>query len=1511
MATEVEKLIAAVEANTGTAAAQLEGINKLLDKVASNRRGRIKIDVDDRQVTKADKSTKSLNTQLTGLQGTAQKLQGIKLGAKFSELGLAIPTVMSAVSPLIGGINSLGAGAIGLVAPLSTATNLLAGLPGVLLPAAGAFGTFKLATLGVGDAIKESVKLSGELADAMAIGDADKIDAAKAKIDDLTASMEDKFAPAALDFIGMMPLMQVQAQELGKSLQPGLFRGAVDGLRGIESMVRNITPQLGVMSAAMGSALGNLGRQVGSAEFGAKLSTSLSGGAGIVRALTSGLSTLLDVAVDLGAKAQPVLGRIEGSVSRVAAQVRIWADNMTSGKMEAGYETFRKLWSVISNTGSALAGTLRAFKPMGDWLWDSLNRLTMKWKLWTDSITGQDALGKWAEDSKPVLVELGAFLADFGKMWARLSDESGMADIIKSLRQGFLPALEEAIAVANESKLFQKLVDSLGDLLDIVATLAGPSSVLGTLVDGMAVLAEMAANALDSFPMLATVVGNLATAFGLLKLVGSKSPIVMGLTALVVISESLFGSIKPLVPVVTALAAAFAAVKVSQFLGQFGGLGPVLQAPVANLSLMADGLRTNVTQSGALGGALTALNPAVLGVTAVVTAGFMAWQAWSTNVRRVREEAVQLRDAIYDGVPANQAFADSFQNILDTRDSFNESFDKTGLSIKAVTDAVNTHAGDVDKMRAAYTKWQDQGGTFDQYQKEIDSLDPSVQALSDHLVRMSASGKIDGNQWAEANDAMADLAQQSMVTADGLDSQADVFERAAKKAGIYAQVQTKLKAIDNADSVEEKQRLLGELAFTYGDLIDTTGFYIDTTVQEREAMDALNQTFTDGQKKLDAYYAALSKVSSQKDLIKSQEDLIAKSQEIEKTFKENGRTLDMSSEKGRANRDAVRSMYEQFVQLGEGIYKSTGDAQQAQGVYGLFTERLKQMQRDGLLPAGTSAEDLAEQLQLTARTWNADFNLAIQDEQMLKLEYIKTMAETMNDKGTYAAAIQALVSGDTAGFNDIYNKSQDILANPDLKQNYTLTEIRKLVEEGIVPSRMPDGSIYYAGGQTYLIKGGKAVALGATSGGKGGSWENIYGRQADGSVMMGKFANGFLPQQAKIQSPRANLIQWAEPETEGEAFIPLARSKRTRSLAIWHETGRRLGAMANGGMLENQQAIAFYNSLANRSDSTTMKHPAFFVPPSHPAAGVGGGGGKGGSFQTIIDYINSLGIPFRNMGTWAFRNVLGTNRLSLHASGRAVDLGDPNGLSDSAQLLRIYLALKSAPFKLSELIYSGPGGSNPRNPTTAATHHNHVHAAMLNGGITPFANGGIVRRPTLGLVGESGPEAVIPLRSFANGGFSAEDDIGRAGEAMSNAWERIVSGLEKSNPAAAIKAIFTRMLNEGMQTYSDGWEQMYSRIESIQQSMADEAKRRTQNKWEWDYERATPERQLALALKAQKGMVEWSDEWVALQRRIEDARAEVKAGGPAVYIAQATFQKEADIDALNRSTSWAIRSQRL
>jgi phage tail tape measure protein, TP901 family len=61
-----------------------------------------------------------------------------------------------------------------------------------------------------------------------------------------------------------------------------------------------------------------------------------------------------------------------------------------------------------------------------------------------------------------------------------------------------------------------------------------------------------------------------------------------------------------------------------------------------------------------------------------------------------------------------------------------------------------------------------------------------------------------------------------------------------------------------------------------------------------------------------------------------------------------------------------------------------------------------------------------------------------------------------------------------------------------------------------------------------------------------------------GLVTMTKYADGGF-------SSGRGVRVWSEPETGGEAYIPLSGSKRSRSVQLWWETGRRLGAVPATG----------------------------------------------------------------------------------------------------------------------------------------------------------------------------------------------------------------------------------------------------------------------------------------------------------------------------------------------------------
>jgi hypothetical protein len=126
-------------------------------------------------------------------------------------------------------------------------------------------------------------------------------------------------------------------------------------------------------------------------------------------------------------------------------------------------------------------------------------------------------------------------------------------------------------------------------------------------------------------------------------------------------------------------------------------------------------------------------------------------------------------------------------------------------------------------------------------------------------------------------------------------------------------------------------------------------------------------------------------------------------------------------------------------------------------------------------------------------------------------------------------------------------------------------------------------------------------------------------------------ANGYLPKQAGIQSsvgPRG-LVQWAEPSTHGEAFIPLAPGKRQRSLSIWAETGKRLGAFDWGGIHVDP-------------------HPDSDTPMDPDEAGVPG---------WIRDWIRGTG-PYSGQGLAPF-----TGRWVYGSDGRVISRGMPGSSS--------------------------------------------------------------------------------------------------------------------------------------------------------------------------------------------------------------------------------------------------------
>jgi TP901 family phage tail tape measure protein len=246
-------------------------------------------------------------------------------------------------------------------------------------------------------------------------------------------------------------------------------------------------------------------------------------------------------------------------------------------------------------------------------------------------------------------------------------------------------------------------------------------------------------------------------------------------------------------------------------------------------------------------------------------------------------------------------------------------------------------------------------------------------------------------------------------------------------------------------------------------------------------------------------------------------------------------------------------------------------------------------------------------------------------------------------------------------------------------------------------------------------------------------------------------ANGNLFERHDAQiAPGGAMRLWAEPETGGEAYIPLGASKRQRSLDIWKETGKHLGVMgyADGG-------IAGRPSLALNAQINLESHISALTAAINSAAAAAtassvssGNAGPGQSYSKIIDFMKRSGIGFTQADPG-----LGRSGHSWHEAGDAIDFSGGN-MEAMASFWHGY-----APFLLEEIHSPGYYVKNGRDvgpgfygPEVVAQHFNHVHIAASDSAMTTLLGqtrtmdqGGYLH-PGLNVVnnGLGRPEPVMP-----------------------------------------------------------------------------------------------------------------------------------------------------------------------
>lgn len=277
--------------------------------------------------------------------------------------------------------------------------------------------------------------------------------------------------------------------------------------------------------------------------------------------------------------------------------------------------------------------------------------------------------------------------------------------------------------------------------------------------------------------------------------------------------------------------------------------------------------------------------------------------------------------------------------------------------------------------------------------------------------------------------------------------------------------------------------------------------------------------------------------------------------------------------------DAIKDLLDQFNEL-NGVNQDaiSANADYQESLAGIATDVQKQkdafiqLQKDGYEAAHGSLDGFVGSLDgfslsldenTAAGASNADsLSSVAQSAQDAALAQFNVDVTTMGAKAAadkYAGTLadqrsKFEASARAAGYNGDQVKllADRVFALPSSKEVSILAQTA-------AAQRELDRWITLNNGRVVNIRTVNNVSTLRTPGGLEGT------TQANGSVLDYYAEGGLRESHVAEIAPAGAWRVWAEPETGGEAYIPLAPSKRDRSIAIWEETGRRLQAFADGG----------------------------------------------------------------------------------------------------------------------------------------------------------------------------------------------------------------------------------------------------------------------------------------------------------------------------------------------------------
>uniref|UniRef100_UPI003F49742E hypothetical protein n=1 Tax=Streptomyces sp. CA-136453 TaxID=3240050 RepID=UPI003F49742E len=1138
--------------------------------------------------------------------------------------------------PAVAWITQLGAGLTAVVSAAAPAVGILGTLPGLIAGAGLAAISTKVALGGFGDALKETLKAQAQL------GAGGKL--TKKQQAALAESMKGLSSSARETVLSIAGVTN-KWKELRRTVQEAFFSKIADQ---VKPLTNALLPRFQAALGGSANQVGNLVRQMSKGaqttsfakNFDQVATSSNKVTSVLARSLTNVGHAVGDFTVASGPAVERIAALTEGWTAWLrAANESNRADGSLDRFLQRSIDKSKELVRTTADLGHGLAGVGRASRESGESLLSGFEFQMKYFNAWANSAQGQQRMKAFFDQSLPVYRETIGLLGDLGKGLARMSSDKSLVLLVRQIRYELMPSLGSFLNQLGRA-VGPQLISLLASLASTFKQLSAAGGGLAVIVHAFAAMATAINSVMQAVPGLATGLGLLLGGLLALRVLRTVTGLMGGLgTAIASSTVSLIGAPGRINAVSGAWQrAGLVYQRVSQ---QSSGLAGAARGAGAASQVMWRGLSGVL---GVVGGPLgLALGLGSIALMAYADRQQKAAQAAAEHRAQVSSLADALRQS--NGAIDDNVVAQSRK--LAVESDWGKAAAKANISTKELTQAILGQGTTLDqleqKLRAAAEAtlhWEDRAGGKSSVQVMTDQGKAALAAAD--AIHKQGTSIADARKELEDTGQIQDAFARKGVTA--YDKVRDAVKRLADSTGDAESRTSALKTLIDALSgktktYEEATKNLNARLLEMQEYAKTNaGVAKGKNVVKNGALDTSNQLGQDLYR-LSSGLAddALSKVTAAFDKAAAAGRPLVQQLAAARAEAQAGRdqligwlqSLGVGADQAKVIADQMGLIPDKVVTSlkldGQGeVAVALAGIQEQYREFGnpatIVVNTLDAPAREKLTSLGFIIRDMPNgQVQVTAQTERALMDLDTFIDTANNVPANRTVAVTALT--VEAAANLQNVARQVAEFKD---KPFRMVALTD-EARRILTELGYKIEsvpgaKGAKELRItaPPGTAQAnINAIQSSINGlrGKSVTITTVhndvyrTSKQPGPYSDGYALpEANGGIL--KFANGGIHRAGAAVKAFANGTErhiaqiaragemrlWAEPETApGEAYIPLAPSKRKRSAEILDTVARFFGGFvvypgaANGLRAFANGAVSLHNSSRGNITATAPR----------------------------------------------------------------------------------------------------------------------------------------------------------------------------------------------------------------------------------------------------------------------------------------------------------------------------------